>query len=239
MRILPAETASTHSLPERLSRLARAVPEGSVLCDVGSDHGLLPLALLKEGVCRKAIVTDLRPMPLKRAERALSAAGLSDRAEFCLCDGIPRKALGEADVFVIAGMGGETIASILENAPGAIPSGTLFRLQPMTHEECLRRTLAQTGFRIDREEICVENGKVFLLLFCTFDGRIREPDETEILFGNKRFSSDPGRGLYYEKKRSALKKQLSGRSSAGLDTAEQIRLLSALDDLLGENYENQ
>ena len=142
----PADPAGL--LSERLRRLARAVPEGAVVCDVGSAHGYLPAVLLRSGVSPRAIVTDLRPQPLARAKKTLSEE--ADRAEFILCDGIPREAIGKANVFVIAGMGGETIARILENAPGPIPAGTLFFLQPMTREADLRRVLYARGFQVER-----------------------------------------------------------------------------------------
>ena len=138
-------------LSARLSALAALVPKGAFVCDVGSDHGMLPMYLLQEGICEKAVVSDVNAAPLERAKEAFSQSGLSDRAVFCLCDGIAALLQHKPDVFVIAGMGGETIRRILSEALAAIPSGAAFLLQPMTKEASLRAFLYENGFRIKNE----------------------------------------------------------------------------------------
>ncbi len=237
MPIFPAESRKD-PLSERLRRLARAVPEGARICDVGSDHALLPLALLSEGAVARASVTDLRPLPLRRAEKAIREAGFADRAAFFLCDGIPPETAGETDVYIVAGMGGETIAHILETAP-PVPPGTRFFLQPMTHEADLRRTLSEKGFFVEREEVASENGKVFLLLFCLYDGVPRRLTEDELLFGEARFAADPGRQAYYRRRLAAWTKKRRGLEKAGLSADEAIRRIRTLKRLLGENDEDQ
>ena len=118
-------------LTPRLRAIAQQVPQGSVLADVGTDHALLPAWLLLEGRIPSAIASDLREGPLARAKETVEQHGVADRVSLRLCDGLSGIQAGEADVVAIAGMGGETIAAILEQAPWT-KENTLLLLQPMT-----------------------------------------------------------------------------------------------------------
>ncbi len=171
------------ALSARLSAIAESLPRGGMICDVGSDHGLLPLFLLEKGYCKSAIVTDLNPLPLKRAEHTLSQAGFSDRCQFILTDGISEILLQKPSAFVIAGMGGETIAGILERAKDRILPETYFALQPMTRPHLLRRFLYENGFRITGEKVVSENKKLFFVMFVTYDGNCRPGDDMLYFFG--------------------------------------------------------
>ena len=56
-------------LGPRLALCASLVREGSTLCDVGTDHGYLPIWLLKTGKIPKALACDINPGPLEAARR--------------------------------------------------------------------------------------------------------------------------------------------------------------------------
>ena len=103
-------------LDERLKTVAALVRPGSRVADIGTDHGYLPVYLVKEGICPRAIAADLRSGPLESARRHVTAAGLSDRIDLRLGDGLTPIEPQEVDDMIIAGMGGETIAGILAAA---------------------------------------------------------------------------------------------------------------------------
>lgn len=90
---------------------------GSVLADIGTDHAHLPVYLVERGVCPRAIASDLRPGPAEAARKSIRAAGLTDMVEVRIGDGLTPVAAGEVDDIAVAGMGGETIAGILEACP--------------------------------------------------------------------------------------------------------------------------
>lgn len=69
-------------LPPRLAAIGRLVPDGARLADVGTDHGLLPIALLRAGKIRSAVATDIRPGPLAGPRE--NAAGTGRRG-YGLC----------------------------------------------------------------------------------------------------------------------------------------------------------
>ena len=117
-------------LQPRLQMLADLVPAGAKLADVGTDHGYLPVWLLQEGRIRQAIASDINLEPLEHARRTAAEYGVSERMEFRLCAGLDKIRPDETDTIVIAGMGGETILSILESAPWSKKSGAFLRLGP-------------------------------------------------------------------------------------------------------------
>ena len=62
-------------LPARLQAVASCVGIGARIVDVGTDHGLLPIALVGSGRASKAIAADLRPQPLDMARQNVQRFG--------------------------------------------------------------------------------------------------------------------------------------------------------------------
>ena len=146
-------------LSPRLRMTAGLVPPGARLADIGTDHGYLPAALLLEGTIPWALAADLRPGPLSRAKETARALGLQDRMAFRLCDGLSGIRPEEIDAAVLAGMGGETIAGILERAPWSREKPVI--VQPQSTQEDLRVWLAGHGRRIVREELAREGDLLY------------------------------------------------------------------------------
>lgn len=153
----------TIQLTPRLRAAADWVPEGAVLCDVGTDHSHLPTALLLEGKIDRAIASDIRPGPLGRAGDTVRRFGLEEQVELRLCPGLEGIAPGEADAVTICGMGGETILHILEAAPWT-KQGVRLILQPQRSQPELRRWLAANGYAARRERMVREGARWYALL---------------------------------------------------------------------------
>lgn len=150
-------------LSARLSAIAEWVPPGARAADIGTDHGFLPVWLLQRGGAKRMIATDLRPEPLSRAVKAAERFGLQGEIDFRLCDGLTGVRPEEADTVILAGMGGETIASILSAAPWTRGDKRLI-LQPMSKLPELRSWLTGTGYAIFREKLVRERGKIRTIL---------------------------------------------------------------------------
>lgn len=151
----------TLRLQPRLLALSQAVPQNARLVDVGTDHGYLPIALLQKGQLTSAIATDIAREPLAHARRSADEYGVT--LDLRLCNGLAGVMPEEVDTVVIAGMGGETIAAILEAAPWT-KNGTLLLLQPMTKAEVLRRWLFTSGYTIQKEQLVEDKGHLYPLL---------------------------------------------------------------------------
>ena len=148
-------------LDPRLSLCASFVPAGAKLADIGTDHGYLPIWLAKTGRVIHAVAADLRPGPLERAKENVRKYQVEDIVELRLSDGLQAFLPEEADFIVIAGMGGEVIASILGAVPWLKETGARLVLQPMTRAEELRRFLAEHGYAIAREALVRDRGFLY------------------------------------------------------------------------------
>lgn len=169
------------ALQPRLHMLARLVPEGCRLTDVGTDHGYLPVALLQQGRITAAIASDIGAEPLEHARRTAMQYGV-DGMDFRLCAGLSGVAPEETDVIVIAGMGGETIISILQDAPWTADGQHRLLLQPMTKAAALRRWLADNGYTFTDEHLVEDKGRIYPIL-CVKGGVFRPLTEAEALCG--------------------------------------------------------
>jgi len=151
-------------LSPRLQSIANEVLRGMVVADVGTDHAYLPVWLLCEGIIPSAIAADLREGPLERAKLTAVRYGASDRISLRLCDGLSAVSPEEVDCIAIAGMGGETIATILAEAPWTKEGSHLLLLQPMSSQEDLRKFLTEQGYIIEREILSREGDTIYLTL---------------------------------------------------------------------------
>ena len=136
------------TLDKRLLSCADFVRAGAVFADIGTDHGYLPLFLLKEGRIKRAYLSDVNRGPLSSAERNAKAEGLYDKCEFILADGASALCDKGITDYAICGMGGELISRIIEDAPHLFTEGTRLILQPMTKQEYVRRFLSEHGFSV-------------------------------------------------------------------------------------------
>jgi tRNA (adenine22-N1)-methyltransferase len=212
-------------LSPRLEALAGLVPQGCRLADVGTDHGFLPIRLLLDGVIKSAVASDLRPGPLSAARKNAAAAG-TENIRFCLCDGLEGISPEETDTVVIAGMGGETIAVILEKAPWVCRGKTLI-LQPMTRQEVLRKALERMGLRIERERLVQDSGRIYSILLA----RAGEPERcTEAEYFTGRYALISREALFGEYLTQWENKL--DRALAGLSAAEDQRHLARREQLV-------
>lgn len=144
----------------RLHTIAQQIPKDTRLVDVGTDHGYLPVWLLLNHRIKSAVATDLREGPLNHARETSRQHGLLESISFRLCNGLADIKADEVDTVVIAGMGGETIVSILKAAPWTQQEKLLI-LQPMTGAPRLRLWLQGHGYTIIKETLCHEVKKLY------------------------------------------------------------------------------
>ena len=144
-------------ISDRLLACAAFVNPGDRVADVGCDHGYLGIYLLQRNIARSVIASDLREGPLHSAMENGGLYGVADRMEFVLSDGL-QNVPQDFDTLVCAGMGAETIISILEAAPWLRKSGYRLILQCQIKNHLLRRYLSENGFQI-REEQVLRDGR--------------------------------------------------------------------------------
>lgn len=148
-------------LSPRLFKIASLIPERRVVADIGTDHALLPVYLVATGKCPRAIASDNRPGPLGAARATVSAFGVAGQVDLRLGYGLDVLSPREAEVVVLAGMGGETVLACLERAGAALEGVERLVIQPMTAAGRVRRWLLDHGFRLAAEELVREGDRIY------------------------------------------------------------------------------
>jgi tRNA (adenine22-N1)-methyltransferase len=102
------------------------------------------------------VATERRPGPAERARARLGECRLGE--------GLEPLVPGEVDVAVIAGMGGNTIASILERSPDVVRQLSLLLLQPMQRQGELCEWLDRNQFQLLGEVPAADRGRSYTVL---------------------------------------------------------------------------
>lgn len=220
-------------LTPRLRAVAGLVPPNAALADVGTDHAYLPAWLLGRGLVRRAIAADINKGPLDRARLTAQQYNCADRMEFRLCDGLAGIAPDEVDTIVIAGMGGETIAAILQAACWVQDARYTLILQPMSAQPDLRGWLWYNGFSIEKEEIIREGDKLYNILVARYGGAVRLTAGEEWAGRQSRDTDQPLRGEYLAQLLTKLDRAMAGisRGKSGPEDPRLVELQRVHDEL--------
>ena len=218
-------------LSKRLQKIADYVQPDNRVADVGTDHGYIPVWLVRSGVCESVIASDIRNEPLKRAMENAKENGVSDRISFRLCPGLEKFVPEELDTVIISGMGGETIIEILSAAPWTREKKLI--LQPQTKIPELRLWLNNNGYDIADAALVADAGRIYTVWSCTA-GVGRRLQQYELyadctLAQNK----DKLLGIYIDLVVKKLRHKVQGMKKASCADLQEIECcMSAIDGLL-------
>lgn len=164
-------------ISDRLLACCSSVRPGDRVADIGCDHGYLGIYLLSQGIASSVIAADINKKPLESAIRNASKYGVADKMSFYLCDGakdIPR----DFDTMVCAGMGADTMISILENAQWLQDRRYRMILQCQSKTQVLRQYLSVTGWQIDKEFVLRDGRFLYTVMEVAWQpGTILTPGE--------------------------------------------------------------
>ena len=217
----------TPPLSKRLERIVSLIDPGTeCLADIGTDHGMVPVYAVKRGLCSRAVASDLRSGPLKRASLNISLSGLRDKIDVVCAPGMQGITV-PADCVIIAGMGGMLINDILREgiSEGKIFPDQIFILSAHTQEHKLRTFLAENGFRTVLECAEEEEGHIYLIIKCIFDGISREITPEDAYCGYVSVLPPS----YYENVRKRLSIRTAGLCSASELSEEEQKELVILE----------
>ena len=166
-------------LSKRLKAVADLVSAGSVVCDAGCDHGYVPIYLVRSGICRRAIASDVKEGPLSCARENISAFGLEEYIETRLSDGVSALKAGEADTLILAGMGGRLVIKILTKGRTVIRSMRELILQPQSEIAFVRAFLREEGYDIVSEDMVYEDGKYYPMMKAMIGENVRTAPDAD------------------------------------------------------------
>ena len=220
-------------LSKRLQRCADYIGCANRVADIGCDHGYLGISLLKNGQVKSVIAADIRPMPLQAAKENAKRFGFDEQMEFFLSDGasaIPR----DFDVMVCAGMGADTMISIIENAPWLKSTSYRLVLQCQSKTSMLRKYLNENGFSIVRESAIKDGRFLYSVMEVVFK------QEVPFTPGQCHFSPALAKELteeniaYYRQVVTRLEREVAGQKEAAAPVS-----MEALRELKENAYDNR
>ena len=227
-------------LSSRLLACCDFIPRGSRVADVGCDHGYLGIYLLKHNLASYVLAGDVNEGPLQSAVINAKKYCVEDQISFFLSDGLknfPR----EFDTLVCAGMGADTMISILEAAPWIHCQQYTLILQCQSKTHTLRKYLSEKGWHIDKERV-IRDGR-FLY---TVMKLIHQPG-TVLTPGQWYFSpglmESPELAEYYSQVIFRLKRAVAGQKEQAdpilVQALHELEQDPALQKFKEANYDNR
>ena len=229
-------TDSLPALDERLSLLASMVRKGSIVADIGADHGYLVAYLVASGACPRGIAADIGEGPLRAAASTMRQYGVEGRVALLLCNGLSGLSPQDVDDVVIAGMGGDTIVEILSAAMWR-DGAKRFVLQPMTRAAVLRRWLCENGYTITEEHAAQTRRFCYAAMAVRYTGEAHTCGELFAHAGLLATQNTPDARAYLQRQALAAEKKARGLAAGAHNEneAQTAALLArALRQCIGE-----
>ena len=168
-------------LSNRLQAVARQIPAGLRVADVGTDHGYLPVYLVVNDIAPKVIASDRGKLPLDSARQLISLLSLENQIDVRLGDGLSVLQPDEAEVICLAGMGGVAIKEIISAGLPLAQAAKRLVLQPQRNVPAVRRFLVANGFKIVAEDLAEDDGFYYEII--AVEPGLMELTEQEADFG--------------------------------------------------------
>ena len=144
----------------RLKTIGDLVPLSSYPLDIGCDHALLSIYLVKEKGLSKTVASDNKSGPLKKARENVNFYKVSDKVELIEAEGLDSYKEG-IDTITISGMGGLNINKILDDNKRYLKNITTLILSPNNYSDAVKRKLLKLGYHIDNEVLVKEKNIIY------------------------------------------------------------------------------
>jgi len=215
----------------RLRAVARLVPPGSVVADVGTDCAVLPLLLLRANRVARCVATDRNPVALNEALGRCRRHVAAGRLELRLGPGLlPLRVVDRLDVLVLSGLGARTMLRILDDPRLSELGLRRLVVQPQTEPGLTRRFLLDRGFEIVDERMARERGRDYVAIAAEpASGRPATADDLELVLEAGPCLLDSGDPLVADHWRRELRRHervlsRGASGSGGASAARRIRL---------------
>ena len=213
-------------LSKRVQVCCDFVRPGDRVADIGCDHGYLGIQLLLKNIAREIIAADVNEMPLQCAVRNAEKYGVQDKMTFYLSDGvsnIPR----DFDTLVCAGMGADTIISILDAAPWLKNPQFQLILQCQSRTPMLRKYLSEHKYTIQSETVLRDGRFLYTVIVAQWNQNGAELTPGQYYFSPALLlNPTPELAEYYQSILFRLQRAITGQG----DQADPI-MCSALTEL--------
>ena len=164
----------------RLRMIGDLVETNSFCFDVGCDHALLDIYLVKQNRNIKCIGSDIAKGPLEQAKNNIKKEHLEGQIELRLGFGFKTYS-DEIDTIIISGMGGRTIIGICKDDPKVLKKVNTLIISPNNYQEDVKRYLCRNGFMIENEVFAKDNNFIYQII--VFKKGKKKYSKEEYFFG--------------------------------------------------------
>lgn len=168
-------------LSKRLSAIANMVDKSSFIIDVGCDHALLDIYLVKNNIVKKAIASDVNEGALNQAKKNIQLYNVS-KIDLRLSNGLDDlKKEDKVNLITISGLGDKKIIEILNNNKNKLKNIKTIIIQSNTSPWKIRAYLSKLGYMIKDEVQVEENGIIYTVI--KFILKEKKYSKKEMFFG--------------------------------------------------------
>lgn len=147
------------TLSRRLLSLAGLVIDTDNVADIGCDHALLDIYLVKNKIVDHILVGDKNKSALDSGIKNIKKYHLEDKIDAKLGDGLS-VIDSSIDTLIISGMGANTIIKILSSKK--LKQINKLVIQANNDHALLRRFLCMKGYYISHEAVIYDRGKYYI-----------------------------------------------------------------------------
>lgn len=151
-------------LSKRLMCIANQI-NGKILADIGTDHGYLPIYLIKNNIIEGAIASDVSQGSCNKAENNICQFNLKDKIQVRCGDGLKTISVEDnVDCITMSGMGGMLTIHIMESNKAVVQKANQIILQPQKDIYKVRKYIHSIGHKIINEECLYEDNKFYNII---------------------------------------------------------------------------
>ena len=148
---------------DRLKKVGDLVEANSFCLDVGCDHALLDIYLVKKNKNIKCIASDVAEGPINSAKENIKREKLENKIETRLGDGLSTYSDG-INTVIISGMGGRTTIGIIKNNLKIAKKIDTFIISPNNYQMDVKKYLTKIGYYIDKEVLVKDKKYIYQVL---------------------------------------------------------------------------
>jgi len=169
-------------ISNRLKSLVKYISKDDSVIDIGCDHALLDIYLIKEKIVDKCIVSDVSSNALLQGIENIKKYNLIEYIETRCGNGLEvLNSNDNVNTVIISGMGTNTILDILNN--DYLKKINKLVIQSNKDYYLLRKKVVKLGFIIDKEEVIEDNDKIYINIVFIRGNKVYTEDE--LMYGTK------------------------------------------------------
>ena len=134
----------------RIKAIGDMIPDNTHIIDVGCDHALLDVYVVKKNQNVTALATDISAIALEQAKKNIKENALEDKIKTQVADGLKHVKFKKNDYIVVSGMGANTIVDILGKYAKKIDHVII---QANRGVDGIRMVMNNYGFKIVDEKV--------------------------------------------------------------------------------------